>query len=160
MVFIFISQSEGTNSRSQRETGSSHTAGTEHTTRNRLTAVSASRGDVRLYSYYAERLIQFSPRAAYSTRRSKSLLFRRRVWGSSSKTNTPLPSLPYKLEFICVFENHQNQTYRYLVGACFGCIFCKMHCKFYQLFRWERWFRDARDIFFVCQAFWFYQPNS
>ena len=30
---------------------------------------------------------------AYPTRRSKSSLFRRRVWVSSSKTNTPLPSL-------------------------------------------------------------------
>ena len=48
MVFIFILQSEGTNSRSRSETGSSHTAGTEHTTRNRLFAVSASRGDVWL----------------------------------------------------------------------------------------------------------------
>ena len=37
---------------------------------------------------------------AYPTRRSKSSLFRRRVWVSSSKTNTPLPSLPYKLEFV------------------------------------------------------------
>ena len=42
MVFIFISQSEGTNPKG------SHTAGTEHTTRNRLFAVSASQGDVGL----------------------------------------------------------------------------------------------------------------
>ena len=45
MVFIFISQSEGTNPKG------SHTAGTEHTTRNRLFAVSASRGDVGLNLY-------------------------------------------------------------------------------------------------------------
>jgi hypothetical protein len=45
MVFIFISQSEGTNPKG------SHTAGTEHTARNRLFAVSASRGDVGLNLY-------------------------------------------------------------------------------------------------------------
>ena len=33
---------------------------------------------------------------AYPTRRSKSSLFRRRVWVSSIKTNTPLPSLHQK----------------------------------------------------------------
>ena len=48
---FLLPQSEGTNSRSQRETGSSHTAGTEHTTRSRLTAVSASRGDIGLNLY-------------------------------------------------------------------------------------------------------------
>ncbi len=42
-----------------------------------------------------------------------------------------------KLEFICVFENHQNQKYRYHVGACLCCVFRKMHRKFYRLFRWE-----------------------
>ena len=45
MVFIFISQSEGTNPKG------SHTAGTEYTTRNRVFAVSASRGDVGLNLY-------------------------------------------------------------------------------------------------------------
>ena len=65
MVFVFIPQSEGTNSLSLCETGSSHTAGTEHTTRNRLTAVSASQGDVSFNQYFAERLAHLSPRAAY-----------------------------------------------------------------------------------------------
>ena len=32
---------------------------------------------------------------AYPTRRSKSSLFRRRVWVSSAETNTPLPSYRY-----------------------------------------------------------------
>ena len=48
MVFIFISQSEGTNSRSRSETGSSHTAGTEQISRHKAFAVSASRGDIGL----------------------------------------------------------------------------------------------------------------
>ena len=50
-VLYFLPQSEGTNSRSQSETGSSHTAGTEQTLGNRVIAVSASRGDVGLNFY-------------------------------------------------------------------------------------------------------------
>ena len=46
-------------------TGSSHTAAAEYITRNKVFAVSASRGDVCLKSHYAERLAQASPRAAY-----------------------------------------------------------------------------------------------
>ena len=42
---LFLPQSEGTNPKG------SHTAGTEHTTRNRAFAVSASRGDVGLNLY-------------------------------------------------------------------------------------------------------------
>ena len=37
---------------------------------------------------------------AYPTRRSKSSLFRRRVWVSSPKVNTPLPSLLYMLTYM------------------------------------------------------------
>ena len=48
---FLLPQSEGTNSLSQSETGSSHTAGTEYTTRNRVFAVSASRGDVGFNLY-------------------------------------------------------------------------------------------------------------
>ena len=50
-VLYFLPQSEGTNSRSRSETGSSHTAGTEHTSRHKVFAVSASRGDIGLNLY-------------------------------------------------------------------------------------------------------------
>ena len=77
---------------------------------------------------------------------------RRAIWQSSSVFNLPFMQYDYFKRGRTLFreiesnyfqhcldgdENHQNQTYRYLVGACFGCIFCKMHCKFYQLFRWK-----------------------
>ena len=78
MVFIFISQSEGTNTRSQSETGSSHTAGTEQTSRHKVSAVSASRGDVRFNSYCAERFLQTSPRAAYPSYKPS---FKRKKFG-------------------------------------------------------------------------------
>ena len=48
---FLLPQSEGTNPLSRSETGSSHTAGTEHTTRNRVFAVSALRGDVSFNLY-------------------------------------------------------------------------------------------------------------
>ena len=48
---FLLPQSEGTNSLSQSETGSSHTAGTEYTSRHRVFAVSASRGDIGLNLY-------------------------------------------------------------------------------------------------------------
>ena len=45
--------------------GGSHTAGTEQISRNKVSAVSALRGDVRFNSYYAERLLPNPPRAVY-----------------------------------------------------------------------------------------------
>ena len=48
MSFIFCHSQRGTTSRSRSGTGSSHTAAAEQTTRNRVFAVSASRGDVGL----------------------------------------------------------------------------------------------------------------
>ena len=42
---FLLPQSEGTKPRSRSETGASHTAGTEQTSRHRVFAVSASRGD-------------------------------------------------------------------------------------------------------------------
>ena len=101
-VLYFLPQSEGTNPKG------SHTAGAEHTTRNRLFAVSASRGYIGLNLYRSgtvntilapssiplfllERILtplcdSLSRRMgfAYPIRRSKSSLFRRRVWVSSS----------------------------------------------------------------------------
>ena len=61
---------------------------------------------------------------AYPTRRSKSSRFRRRVWVSSSKTNTPLPSLPYKLEFDELFS-----AYYYVCIVGFN-YFYNRHCGF------------------------------
>ena len=74
MVFIFISQSEGTNLEG------SHTAGTQHTMRHRVFAVSASRGDVGL----------------------NFILKRNGFYKPHPEQHTPLLSLPYKLEFVSI----------------------------------------------------------
>ena len=52
---FLLPQSEGTNPKG------SHTAGTQHTMRHRVFAVSASRGDIGFDQYFAEQLAQSRP---------------------------------------------------------------------------------------------------